>query len=132
MRGERALWRGELLAEELAGLEVAHGLTNLRLSVHHERAVAGHGLTEGATREEVHPELEPPHQAVLLPGHLAVDDPAACGHPLDGACREDPLVAHAVAVFHGAREHVRHGLEAPVRVTREAGEVVSGIVRAEL
>ena len=32
---------------------------------------------------QVEPKLEPPGQPIGLDGHFAVNDPPACGHPLD-------------------------------------------------
>jgi hypothetical protein len=56
----------------------------------------------------------------------------ARGHPLCAPGLQTALVAEHVPVLHRAVDHVRDGLEAAVRVLREAGEVVVGVVRLEL
>ncbi len=61
-----------------------------------------------------------------------MDDAAAGGHPLHAAGLEKTGVSLVVAVPHAAREHVGHGLEAAMRMIGKAGEVIGGIVRAEL
>src|SRR2546422_10984144 len=53
-------------------------------------------------RGQVHPELEAPHEAVLLPRHLGVDDAAPGRHPLHAAGDQLALVAHVILVAHGA------------------------------
>ncbi len=58
--------------------------------------------------------------------------PRPGGHPLHAAGAEQARVALIVAVPHAAREHVGDGLEAAMRMVREAREVVVGIVGAEL
>ena len=55
----------------------------------------------------------------------------AGGHPLHATVFQQAFVAGAVAVEHAARDHVGDGLEAAVRVVREAGDVVVGPVAAE-
>jgi len=53
-----------------------------------------------------------------------VDDPGPGRHPLHAAGIHAPGVAHAVPVFDPAREHGGHGLDPPVGVPGEPGEVV--------
>ncbi len=55
-------------------------------------------------------------------GHLLVHDAAAGGHPLDVAGADRPRVADAVLMVYLAREHVRHRLDAAVRVPGEPGK----------
>jgi hypothetical protein len=43
-----------------------------------------------------------------------------------------PLVAQAVAVLHLAGQHVGDGLDPPVRAPRESGQVVGGVLVAEV
>ena len=61
-----------------------------------------------------------------------MNDAATGGHPLHVAGAQAPLVALVVAVAHGARQHVGHRLDPAMGVIGEAGDVVGGIVRAEL
>ena len=65
-------------------------------------------------------------------GHLLMEDAAARGHPLHVAGAEAAAVAEAVAVLDGAGEHVGDRLDAAVRMPRKPGEVVLGIVVAEV
>ena len=65
-------------------------------------------------------------------GHLLVEDAAAGGHPLDVAGGHLALVAEAVAVLDFAGQDVGDGLDAAMRVPGEAGEVVGGILVAEV
>jgi hypothetical protein len=61
-----------------------------------------------------------------------VDDAPARRHPLHVAALQVAAVAHVVLVQHVAVEHVGHGLEAAVRMVREAGDVIVGVVGGEL
>ncbi len=70
--------------------------------------------------------------AVVAFGHLLVQDAAAGGHPLDVAGSHFALVAERVAVFDGAGEDVGDGLDAAMRMPGESGEVVVGILIAEV
>ena len=81
---------------------------------------------------QVDPQLEAMELALALQRHLGMDDAAAGGHPLHVAVAQLAAVAEVVLVLHVAFEHVGHGLEAAVRMRREAGDVVVGIVRREL
>ncbi len=82
---------------------------------------------------EVRPELEPVHPpGPVALRHLLVEDAAPGGHPLHVAGPERAPVAQAVAVLDRAREHVRDGLDAAVRVPGKAGEVVLRPVVAEV
>jgi hypothetical protein len=105
----------DLLLGDLLGLDVA---------------VAG-GLHLLAGRQ-VDPELEAVQAAALLQRHLGVDDAAPGGHPLGAAAAQVAGVAQVVLVLEIAFQHVGDGLEAPVRVGREAGDVVVRVVRGEL
>src|SRR3546814_3329131 len=53
-------------------------------------------------------------------------------NPLHAAGDQQALVAVVVLVAHSAVEHVGHGLEAAVRMAGETGDVVLGLVGAEL
>src|SRR5260370_31720553 len=61
-----------------------------------------------------------------------MEDAAACGHPLHVASRHLASIAQAIAVFNGTRENVSDGLDPTMRVPWEAGQVVVGIVVAEI
>src|SRR3546814_18673176 len=76
--------------------------------------------------------LEAAHAAFLLLGHLRVHQAAAGGHPLHAAGDKQALVAVVVLVAHSAVEPVGYGLDAAVRLAGETGEVVLGLVGAEL
>ena len=58
--------------------------------------------------------------------------PLPGGHPLDVAGRDGAVVAHAVAMFDGAGEDVSDGLDAAVRVPREARQIILRDVVAEI
>ncbi len=58
-------------------------------------------------------------------------DAAAGRHPLHAAGLQQALVAGVVAVAHAARDHVRHRLEAAVRMIGEAGQIVIRVIAAE-
>jgi len=77
--------------------------------------------------------LEPLHLAdpVALGHFLVNDSPARC-HPLDFTRTDGAAVAQAVAVLYSAGQDVSDGLEATVRVPREAGEVIRRDVIAEI
>ena len=65
------------------------------------------------------------HPALLVTfRHLLVDDPAAGGHPLNVPRRYGPAVSKAVAVIHGAGEHICDGLYSAVRMPGEPCKVV--------
>ena len=73
------------------------------------------------------------HAAALVAlGHLLVQDAAARGHPLDVARGHAALVAEAVAVGDFAGQNVGDGLDSAVRMPGEAGEIVRGILVAEV
>ena len=76
--------------------------------------------------------MEAAHAALLLLGHLRVHEATARRHPLHAARHEHALVAMVVAMAHAAIQHVGDRLEAAMRVIRKAGDVVFGLVRAEL
>ena len=42
------------------------------------------------------------------------------------------LISHAIAVVHGSRENVRDGLDAAMRMPREAGEIIVGNIVAKI
>ncbi len=93
--------------------------------------VAIAGLAKLVLARQVQPDLEAAHGALFLLRHLAVDHPARGGHPLHATGLQQADVAHVVFVAHASFEHVGDGLEAAVRVRREAGDVVVRIVGAE-
>src|ERR1700674_2675171 len=61
-----------------------------------------------------------------------MNDAARGRHPLHVAGLEIAAVAEVILVPHVSVEHVGDGLEAAMRVRREAGDVVLRIVRIEL
>ena len=64
--------------------------------------------------------------------HLLVQYAAAGRHPLDVSRSERAPVAEAVVVVDGARKHVGDGFDSAVRMPRETGKVLAGIVVAEV
>ena len=86
------------------------------------------GRIELVSAREVQPQLEAAHHALFLFRHLAVDDALGGSHPLHAAALQQADVAQVVFMAHAAFEHVGHGLEATVRVGREAGDVVVGVL----
>ncbi len=54
--------------------------------------------------------------------HFLVQDAAPAGHPLHIAGTDQAGIAKAVTVVGGTLEHVGDGLNAPVRVHREAAD----------
>src|SRR5437588_11839513 len=54
------------------------------------------------------------------------------GHPLHVARAHASTIAEAVAVFHGAREHIGNRLDAAMRMPRKAREICIWIVVAEI
>jgi uncharacterized ferritin-like protein (DUF455 family) len=60
-----------------------------------------------------------------------VDHAAPGRHPLHAAVRDQAFVAGTVAVAHAPLDHVGNGLEAAVRVLREACDIVARLVAAE-
>ena len=83
-------------------------------------------------RRQVDPELETAHQAVALLRHFGMDDAAGGLHPLRPAGAQIAAIAHAVAVFHVAVEHVGERDETAMRMIRKTGDVLVGIVAAEM
>ena len=69
---------------------------------------------------------------VVALGHFLVDDAAAGRHPLDVAGGDGAVVAHAVAVLHGAGEDVGDGFDAAMGMPGEAGQVIGGDIVAEI
>ena len=65
-------------------------------------------------------------------GHFLMHDTAAGGHPLNIAGAQAAFVAQRVRVIDGAGEHVGNGLDAPVRVPREAGLELLRVFVAEI
>ena len=68
---------------------------------------------------------------MLLLGHLTVHEASAGSHPLHAAVLQQAFVAGVVAVAHAPGNHVGHGFEAPMRVIREAAQVIARVVAAE-
>src|SRR6185295_7075815 len=66
--------------------------------------------------------MHPPRRITLW--HLLMNDPAADGHPLHITGTDDAVVAHAVAMLHGSRQHIGDGLDAPMRVPRKSCQIV--------
>jgi len=64
--------------------------------------------------------------------HFLVHDAAAGSHPLHVAGAEVAAIAEAVAVLDVAGQDVGDGLDPPVGMPREAGEVVAGVLVAEV
>ena len=52
-----------------------------------------------------------------------MNDAAACGHPLNISRCQNTLVSDRILVAHQAVKNESHGLEAPVRVIWEAGDI---------
>lgn len=90
------------------------------------------GRSQLALRRQVDPQLEATHRAFHLFRHLAVDDAVGGGHPLYAAGLEQAAIAEVVFVAHTPFEHVGHGLEAAVRVRREASDIVVRVLGIEL
>src|SRR6187200_3253672 len=61
-----------------------------------------------------------------------MEDAAPGGHPLHVARPERAAVAKAVALVHLAAQHVGDRLDAAVRMPRKAGEILLGVVVAEI
>nr|GEU28208.1 urease accessory protein G [Tanacetum cinerariifolium] len=156
---ERVMALGQALAERSAGRQVDVEVDRLgHLALHgavHAMAGAGNDLDADAGlggkarhfvaveiavprlahlvfRGQVEPQLEAFHHAVLLLGHLGVDHAAAGRHPLHAAAGEQAFVAGAVPVAHAAFQHVAHRLEPAVRMAGEAGNIIVGLVAAEI
>src|SRR6185312_10142878 len=73
------------------------------------------------------------HSARLIArGHLLVNDPAACGHPLHIAGRDGATIPHAVAVLHRAGQHVSHGLDSTMRMPWETSQVIRRDIIAKI
>src|SRR5262249_40994985 len=64
--------------------------------------------------------------------HLLMHDPASGGHPLHIARTERAAISQAVAMFHGAGEHVGDGLNAAVRVPRKPREIIGWPIVAKI
>ena len=64
--------------------------------------------------------------------HFLMQDAAAGGHPLHVAGAELAAVAEAVAMIDIAGQHVGDGLDAAMRMPREAGEIFGRPVVAEI
>jgi hypothetical protein len=61
-----------------------------------------------------------------------MNDPAARGHPLGVAIGNDPLVPHAVAVFHVAAEYIGNGLDAAVWMPWKTRKIMIRVVVSEI
>ena len=82
---------------------------------------------------QVGPQLEAVHAAARVAlGHLLVENAAAGGHPLHVAGGHAALVAERVAVRDLTGEDVGDGLDAAMRMPGKAGQVVGGILVAEV
>ena len=84
-------------------------------------------------RGQVGPELEAVHPPLRIAlRHFLVHDAPPRRHPLHVPGPQGAGVAQAVAVAHGAGQHVGDGFDPPVRVPREPREVVGGALIAEV
>ena len=84
-------------------------------------------------RRQIGPELEAVHAALLVAlRHFLMQDAAAGRHPLHVAGAEIAAIAQAVAVLDVAGEHIGDGLDAAMRMPREAGEIFVRPVVAEI
>ena len=84
-------------------------------------------------RGQVGPQLEAVHAPGGVPfWHLLMNDPAAGRHPLDIARANGPAVAETVAMFHRPGQHVGDGFNAAVRMPREPGQVVFGVIVSKI
>src|SRR6516165_5073762 len=73
------------------------------------------------------------HPATRIPlRHLLVENAASGRHPLYVSGAEGAPIAEAVAVIHRASQHIRAGLDAPVRVPWKPRAVVVGAIIAEI
>ena len=61
-----------------------------------------------------------------------MDDPSACGHPLNVAGAERAAIAKAVAVRNAAGKNVSDGFDAAVRMPRKTGAIILRPVVAEI
>ena len=83
-------------------------------------------------RRQVHPQLKPPQQSVLLLRHLRMHDTAPGGHPLDTASLDDAGMTLIVLVAHASGEQIGDSLEAAVGMIGKAGDVIARLVGSEL
>src|SRR5580704_15284611 len=91
------------------------------------------GLRHFKQGGEVRPQLKPVHSTCMITlRHLLMDNPASRRHPLNVACGDGAMVAHAIAVFDRPCENVRDGLDAAVWMPREACEIIVRNVIAEV
>src|SRR5262249_17011935 len=75
-------------------------------------------------RWPVRPQLEAVHPAARISlRHLLVEYAASSRHPLYVSGPKGPSVAQTVAVIHSAGQHIRDGLDAPMRVPWKPGAV---------
>src|SRR5690242_14601391 len=65
-------------------------------------------------------------------GHFLMQDAASGGHPLHVTGDHLAFVAETIAVLDGTSENIRDRFNAPMRMPGESGEVVLGIVVAEV
>src|SRR5579863_4572885 len=73
------------------------------------------------------------HPAVLIAlGHLLMDNPTSCSHPLDIARSDRAMVSHAVAVLNRSGEDIGNSLDSSVWVPWKARQVVFRNVVAEI
>src|SRR5260370_42038048 len=66
--------------------------------------------------------MHPPRPVAF--SNLLMDDAAPGRHPLDVACRDSAVVAHAIAMFHGSRQNVRDCLDSAVGMPRKPSQIV--------
>src|SRR5581483_11933698 len=70
--------------------------------------------------------------ALVALRHLLMQNAAASRHPLHVAGCHSALIAKAVAMSDLAGQHIGDGLDATVRMPREAGEVIGRILVAKV
>src|SRR5258708_14346229 len=84
-------------------------------------------------RWQVCPQLEAVHPATRVSlRHFLVEDAASGRHPLHVSGPEAPAVAQTVAVINRPGQHIRDGLDAPMRVPWKPGAVVLWTIVAEV
>ena len=154
MRGGQALfkdgvvcvWKLQVHIQRLGvvALNRARGAVGLARNHAHQHALIGGDLwhlvtlnisvprfAEFVLSRQVQPQLKPFHHAFFLFRHFAVDQAAACGHPLHAAVLQQAFMAAAVFVAHATRNHVSHGFKPAVWVVGEACDVVARLVAAK-
>lgn len=81
---------------------------------------------------QVDPQLEAPHIAFDLVRHFLMYDATASRYPMNVSGNDRFAVPDTVDMFNVSVEDVGYRLDSPVRMPREAGEIVLLIVRMEI